>query len=309
MNAQNQAVLAKVEANYGVDAAPIGADDALEAGQVDITIDKQRLDRVAIRASLAALKVTFGRTLVTFSIPCELKGAGAAGTPPDIGPLLQACGLAETINLGVDVQYKPTNTPANIKSATIWVNVDGICFKATGCRGNLQIAESPTGVSTITFTMTGKLGSISDIAVPTCTYQTTTPVRAENMGISIGSWNDGVFRNLNLSSNCEVPERPDLNSDDGLKGVQIVYRDPQVSFRCEAELEATNPFWGDQEARNEKAMDATLGTVAGNIVTLTMPKVALLTIKPTPNGRFLEYEITAQALEDTGADNYTIKFS
>ncbi|WP_444932401.1 hypothetical protein ACJJIF_22000 (plasmid) [Microbulbifer sp. SSSA002] len=68
---------------------------------------------------------------VTFN--AELKGSGAAGTPPEIAPLLRACGLAETITAGTSVEYNLASE--GHESITLYLYEDGSLYKLTGVRG------------------------------------------------------------------------------------------------------------------------------------------------------------------------------
>ncbi len=55
-------------------------------------------------------------TEITFKV--ELRGSAAAGSAPEIGDLLEACGMAETVTAGSSVVYSPVSV--NDKSVTIY---------------------------------------------------------------------------------------------------------------------------------------------------------------------------------------------
>ena len=50
-----------------------------------------------------------GKHDATFSIEASLRPSGSAGTAPDVGPLLVAAGMTETVDAGVSVTYAPAN--------------------------------------------------------------------------------------------------------------------------------------------------------------------------------------------------------
>ena len=88
------------------------------------------------------------------SFKIELAGAGAAGTAPAWGPLLQACAFAETISAGAKVEYNPI-TGAE-KSLTIGINIAGQLHTMQGCRGTFTLELSSNAIPYINFTFTGQ---------------------------------------------------------------------------------------------------------------------------------------------------------
>lgn len=132
----------------------------------------------------------------------------------------------------------------------------------------------------------------------------------ESAGVSFGSFDAAVIRSLSFQTGNGLAERKDVNSDDGVKGMYIGSRDPQLSVVVEAELEATKAWAGNFTNRTEEAVDSLVGSVAGNKVTLTMPKF-VIDEPPTPaneNGIVL-FTLSGQTRESSGNDNITIKFS
>jgi hypothetical protein len=105
-------VLARVETTYGVDAvqaaiAANGADpvnnphpystDALLCAELDVSNDLSVLERGNYNPSLSSESTGVGRVLGRMAFRTELRASGVLGTPPRIGRLFRACGMAETI--------------------------------------------------------------------------------------------------------------------------------------------------------------------------------------------------------------------
>lgn len=307
---RNQVLLVKTETTYGVDAAPVASANSTLVFPVDYNPDVQALEYGVVRASISAEKKRLGRKIATFTIKAPLKGAGAAGTAPEIAPLIKACAMGETVNAGTDVQYKPVSASASMKSVTIYWYYDGRVVKAIGCMGNFSIDMPPGGYPTITFNMRGKLVSDSDASLPTSmSYQTTEPVIVESAGVSFGSFNDAVVKSMSFDSGNSVSDRTDVNSAEGVKGVSVTARNPKFSATVEATTEAVKAWWGNFTGRVEETVDITIGTVAGNIVTAAIPKFALENgMKPTEAEGFFVYPLSGQALESSGNDNITLTF-
>lgn len=95
---RNAVVLAKIETTEGVDASPTGGSNA-------ILVSDMSLEPLAgSEVSLSYIKQAFGASpsirvedYTTCSFTIDVAGSGAAGTAPAWGPLLRACGFAQTL--------------------------------------------------------------------------------------------------------------------------------------------------------------------------------------------------------------------
>ena len=153
---------------YGTDPTPDGADAVLVR---DLNITPQQSDVVSrdlIRPYLGASEQLLANTRVECTFSVELAGSGTAGTAPQYGKALQACGLSETIVAATSVTYAPVSE--SFDSVTIHYNVDGVRHKVTGCRGTFTLTANVGEIPTIDFTFTGIYNAPDDSALPTATY-------------------------------------------------------------------------------------------------------------------------------------------
>src|SRR3990170_2380928 len=89
-------ILAEKEVTYGTDPTPLPASNAILCEAPEIEVLGKKLERNNVKSyfgTLAPINVGDG---VKISITTELKGSGTAGTAPEIGPLLEACGMTHT---------------------------------------------------------------------------------------------------------------------------------------------------------------------------------------------------------------------
>ncbi len=122
---QRAVVLAEVEATFGVDPIPVPADDALLVDEPDFSVDITTIERNFARTSISPLPIAAGRKIASMTFNHEVRSNGSTSTPPRIGKVLRACGLAETtiaangtiVNGRVDV----TADAANTGDAVVWV--------------------------------------------------------------------------------------------------------------------------------------------------------------------------------------------
>jgi hypothetical protein len=161
-------ILIETESVYGTDPTPDGADAVLVR---DLNITPQQSDVVSrdlIRPYLGASEQLLANTRVECTFSVELAGSGTAGTAPQYGKALQACGLSETVSASTSVTYAPVSS--SFGSVTIHYNIDGVRHKVTGCRGTFTINANVGEIPTIDFTFTGIYNAPDDSALPSVTY-------------------------------------------------------------------------------------------------------------------------------------------
>ncbi|TIU35994.1 MAG: hypothetical protein E5W28_09325, partial [Mesorhizobium sp.] len=136
------AVLAKIETVYGTDPTPTGAANAIQMTNATVNpLEGEQVSRDLMLPYLGMQGVILTGTYVKIDGEVEIAGAGAAGDAPAYGPLLRACGLAETITVGTDVQYDPVSS--GFEAVTLYFNHDGVNHIALGSRGNVSFSLVP----------------------------------------------------------------------------------------------------------------------------------------------------------------------
>ncbi len=139
MLTNRELILAAIETTYNQDVSPTGAANAILCEALAASNEGLRMnERPALRSSIGMLKHVYGGSLTALEFTCEIKGSGSAGTAPEIGPLLRACGMSETIAGGTSVTYAPAS--ASHPSVTIYYMQDGLMRKLTGARGNVSFS-------------------------------------------------------------------------------------------------------------------------------------------------------------------------
>lgn len=95
---RKRTLLAKIETVYGTDSAPTGAANAILCRNLDITpLEGQTVSRDLVRPFYGNSEQLPTSMYVKASFEVEMAGSGTAGVAPAWGPLLRACGFAETI--------------------------------------------------------------------------------------------------------------------------------------------------------------------------------------------------------------------
>lgn len=266
------AVLAKTEAAYGTDPTPTGGANAMQMTNVQVEpMAGQSVSRDLLFPYLGHQGVLLTGTHGTIAGDIEIAGSGAAGTAPAWGPLLKACGFAETIDVGVDVQYNPIS--ATFSSVTIYYNLDGVQHILLGCRGSMSLSLVPLQVPRMRFSFTGLSGTITDVALPAVTltgFTKPVPVNKANTTMTLHGWT-AIAESLSIDIANQVEPRFLI----GEESVEIVDRMSTGSAVVVATSLATKDWFSIAAAETLAALAVQQGTVAGNIITLAAPKVQI----------------------------------
>lgn len=299
------ALLAKIETTYGTDPTPSGAANALLAIDAAFTpLEGEEVSRDLLTPWLGhqgvILTGLYGR--MEFSI--EIAGAGGAGDAPAYGPLLRACGLAETIDVGVDVQYDPVS--ASYEALTIWYNRDGVKHALVGCRGNVTMEFTPKGIPRFRFNFIGLHGTAAaDTVLPAVTltgFIKPVEVSKANTTFSLHAYSAGPTESISLDLGNQVEPRLLINSE----ACEIVDRKSMGSVVMEAPLLATKNWDAIARAHTTGALALVHGTVAGNIVQIGAPAVQIGRYTEGQTQGILNNTLPLMLLYDEGNDELKI---
>lgn len=269
---RNLAFLAKVETTAGTDAVPTASANAVKASNVQITpLEMQMAKRNTAQPFLGNTQqvMVAGYSRTEFDV--EVAGAGAAGTVPQYGALLQGSGFQEVVSAGVSVTYSPISD--QFKTLTLYTNIDGVLYKSVFMMGSVAMNLNALGIPVFRFSFTGLYVPVADTALPgSITYTDQVPVgmNAANTAFTIHGI-AAVMNQLTLDMKANIQYRNLAN----FEGVRYSDRMPEGSVRFEANKVATKDWWTTVRAGTLASLSVTHGTVVGNIVAIACPKVQL----------------------------------
>ncbi|WP_313074450.1 phage tail tube protein [Melaminivora sp.] len=265
-------LLAVIETTSGDDANPTAAANAIMCrALMPEPITAEQVSRDLIRpykGNSGKLVVGVHRRL---TCEVELAGSGAAGTAPAWGPLLQACGFAETVTAGQDVTYDPVSEGE--PTLTLYGYLDGILFKLTGVKGNVTFTLNAKAIPVMQFEFLGAYSPPTDTPLPTgvdysafqqpkTVGKANTPtfsfhgVQACTSAFSIAWGNTQAWREL---INCAGARSPD--------------RQPTGNVTMELPSIATKNWAEVVRAGTTGAMSLVHGVTPGNIIELAAPNI------------------------------------
>ncbi len=272
ISARTRIILFKTEATYGVDSAPDASNGFL---MTDVSLSPMEGDEVSrdlLLPYMGGQGVIPNGLYVRLKGKVELVGSGAAGTAPKWGPMLKACGTAETINAGVSTVYNPVSD--NHSSGTLHFWMGGTRHVATGMRGDAKFSWPAQGLPYIEFTMDGLYAGPAEAAriVPTLAgFQV--PQIASTANTPEFSINAVplVMRKAMLDMGNSVERRLLVGSE------SIVITDHRESFSAQVETVPLTIFdpYALANAQTNVPIVVRHGTVAGRRVRFDAPAAPL----------------------------------
>lgn len=298
-------LLAKLEASYGTDPTLTGAANAILAIDIKLSaMEGQDTSRELDTPWLGAQRTIPTDLYQKLSFKVELQTGGALGVAPGWGPLLRACGCAQTISAGVSVTYNPISTA--MESATLYLHVDGSRYILKGARGNAKFTVNPQGIPYIEFEFTGlwEAASTAADAVPTLTGFINPVIASKtNTPVFTVAGQALVMRQFVMDLGNEVERRFLINDH----SVLITDRAESIETTVEAvALSTWNPF-ALAASQSTAAVVLQHGTVAGNRATLNVPVAQVMrTPNLENNQKIVEWPLRLTPIPTAGNDQWTL---
>lgn len=297
--ARNTFILAKLETTYKTDASPTGAANAVQVSNFSSTpLNASNVKRDLIRGFFGGSEELVGTAYQELTFDVELAGSGAAGTAPAWGPLLRACGLAETVTASTRVDYTPVSTA--FESLTIYYHDDGVLHKLLGARGTVSFKLALGDRPMLSFRFMGLYSQVTATANPTPTltaWKTPLVVTDANTADLMFGGTHSPSGAPAITGGTAIPSKG-IEVDLGLsvnhtpllgdESIDITQR--EVSGKVSLDLTAAQEVtaMADVLAATTTSIGLVHGTTAGNKVLLWLPSVQRINPKKSDlNGRRL----------------------
>lgn len=305
LRTQRAVLAAKVEAAEGTAESLLAAQGVL-ALAATFQRNQDLVARNPLRPTLSQMASIPGRKTGTITSTIECKGSGTAGTAPEWGVFLRSCGFSETISPGVSVTYVPVST--GDPSITTALYMDGIRHLLAGCRSTFTLGGAVGELALFNFSTLGVEESTTDVAILAPTYQTTVPKVLKGLTFTLhGSTSPTVIcSSFAIDFGVQLSPRGDFSKTSGYASVFLGDRMPTVNFLVEKPLVATKDWYGILEAGTEASISLALTGSAGNIVTITAPKLQITNINEQDDGGKAMLSIDGKLNLNTGDDELSI---
>jgi hypothetical protein len=272
LRVSNEVLLAKTESVYNTDSVPVAGTNAVFIRNPNLQTEGLRMnERGSIRGSLGKLQKVYGGRLARLTFECEMKGSGTAGTAPEVGALLEACGMDETVVAVTSVTYQPVSTAH--ESVTIYYFEGGRKRHIlTGCRGTVSFTVEAGGILYAHFSFLGHFTEPTDQTQPVPVYNAQVPRAALGMTVSINGVTAVTVSSWTFNLNNVLSASPSFTPADGYGEVIVADRDVTGELVMESELDSVIDLDLLFSAGTRFAfLSGTIGSVAGNRIALSTP--------------------------------------
>lgn len=300
-------ILVKLEVTPGVDPTPTGLANALFVKNFNLTpLDGDEVEHEHLQPHFGNFDSELATAWSKVDFDVYLAGSGTAGVQPQYDPLLQACACGVNIVEDVSVTYAPVSN--NIKTVTIYVNIDGVNHALTYSRGNVAATTDAKGLPVLKFSMTGLFNPVADTVLPVPTYTNNAralPVNKANTvlslhGIALAATNFGfdfgnqvVYRNLIGSESVHIPDRKST-----------------YSTTFEAASVATKDWTDLAKKGTTGALSLIHGVGAGNIITFSSAKANVMKPSISDSEGIQMNQVNGRLIPSaTGNDEWSLAFT
>lgn len=301
---RDKIVLAKVEAQYGVDPTPDGANAILTTQLALTPMEGSDVDRdldLPYHGPQGTIPTELHQKL-TFRV--ELVGGGTAGAAPGWGVLLRACGCAETIVADTSVTYN--RVTRGHESVTFYVWIADTLHAIPGSRGTFKASLTAQGIPYLEFEFMGLFRvpvEAPRVQPSYAVYQKPQVVSGANTPVFTLGGIAFVLREAVLDLANDVQPRFLV----GGEGMLIVDHENVLTAKVEAVPVTVFDPYALALAQTEVAVALTHGTVPGRVASLAVPRAQLQRPQGLENAQdIVEWPLRLVPLASAGNDNWTM---
>ncbi len=300
--------LAKQDATYGTDPLPTGAANAVKGKNVKISpMEGQDLPRDLDLPAMGNQGTIPADLHMKLEFDIELAPSGVAGTAPAFGPMLRACGLAQTIVAATSVTYNPVTT--GHESATFYFQLGGTLWKMKGSRGTVKFMLNAQQIPVMSFVFTGLFEVATEVARPTPSYTAwKKPIIVSDANTPVHTVNGVALTLKEFSFDLGVKVEPRFLV--GSHSIEIVGREEMIEAKAEAVPVTTFDPFSLALTQAEVPVVITHGTAAGARVTINAPLSQVQRTAGLEEGQgIVEWPLRLAPQQNAGNDQFTIVFT
>ena len=294
-------LLAKIETTKGTDSVPVVGTNAVRIKSGKISLAQEAVPYAPIKQTMGNLPHLIGKQTLQLEVEVDLHGSGAAGTAPEFGVLMQACGLLETLVAVTSAAYDPLT--ANHKSISIYWYEDGLLWKMLGAVGKLSFNAQIGAPPTLKFTFMSAYVAPTVVADPTgAVYQSAAPIVMSTADVI----NDGAVIKVgafNLEDGNDVQHHYTTAQN------EFVVANRQPKLKLTKDSISTAAEWTALNAGTNAALSATFGATAGNRLVLTAPVCRREGVATGQRADRNTLELSYGVFESAGDDQFKFLFN
>lgn len=297
----NRLLLAKIESTKGTDSVPVVGTNAVRIRSGKITTPTESVARNTVKQTMGPQAHLIGKQTFQLELEIELKPSGAAGTAPEYGPLLQACGLSETLVASTSAAYDPlTNSQ---KSVSIYWFEDGLKYVLLGTVGKVSMDAQIGQVPVLKFTLSAPFVAPTAVSCPTgAVYQSAAPIVMSSADVI----NDGAAIKVGAYS---FDDGNDVQHHYTTGNSEFVVAGRTPKLKLTKDSVSTAAEWTALTAGTNVVMSATFGASAGNRLVHSGPVLRRESVAHAARADRETLEVAYGMYESAGDDAFKFLFN
>lgn len=311
ISAKRQILLLKMETTSGTDSVPTAASNAILASNFSVTPEADKIGRPVDRPYFGGFRHTLANFRVVIEFDFEMVGSSTVGNAPPIGPVLRACGHAQTLNASTSAVYNPISS--SFETCSIYfqridpndqTKVQN--FAVLGCMGTIEWEKSiggyPKGRARF-------LGTWVDPTNPALTNPTLSGFQ-DPPAVTMSSWAVTLDSFAINTRSLKLTQAAEQQFHEGSERKATITMDRRPTF----ELTVYDPgtaknIWGLMTGNNAVVLSSVVNGGAGKIITLGAPVVQLDLVRWAEINGAQGLTIPLVACPSSGNDEYLWTFT
>lgn len=311
ISAKRKILLLKIETTSGTDSVPTAATNAMLASNFSVTPEANKIVREVDRAYFGNFRHVLGNLRVVVEFDFEMVGNSSVGTAPAIGPVLRACGHAQTLNASTSAAYNPISSAfetASIYFQTIDPNDQSKVqnFAILGAMGTIEFSGEIGGFLKGRARLIGTYVAPTNPSLtnPTLTgFQDPPAITMSTLAVTLDSFAINT-RSFRLTQGAEQQfhegsERKATITTDRRSTMELTVFDPGTA----------KDVWGLMSGNTACVLSLAVNGGAGKIATLGGPVVQLDLIRWAEINGAQGLTIPLVLCPSSGNDEYTWTFT
>lgn len=263
-------------------------------------------------AAGSVITITFANDLdgivVTSGVTAlDLGDSGATATPTWTGSL--ALGQQWRVSVSpTGIVYTPVSS--SFEGLTLWLYMDGILHKMSGCQGTFTFNAEAGAYGTLEFTFTGNYTDPIDAKMISGTFENInlSPPIFELAKLVVDS-HDVSVQALTYNQNNQIVPRIDANFDEGYNGSRLVSRSPEGGINPEVRQVGEYDFWAKMSAASSMHLSTRIGQDAGNTFWFSSPNAVYSGLTYSDRDGIRVFDAGLSFSRESGNDEVRLIFS
>ena len=301
-------LLAKIQPTAATDSVPTAAANAMLVSNLKVQpLVAGFEERNNIQPYMGNQGKVYTGAYSECSFDVELQASGTAGTAPKFGPLLRACGFAETLVAVTSAAYAPITS--SFEMVTLYYYLDGLLYIMTDAKGTVSFSLNARGIPKMSYKFTGFQVNPTDTVFPAGTDYSgfKDPIVAGKLNTPTFTLHSIAVKVQSFS--IDMANAITYRRLIGSETVEQTDRSPTGSISMELDTVAVKAWTATVKAGTLAALAITHGIGAGYLSSFAAPKVQITDYSLEESDGIAMMSAKLQLQPNAGNDELVLTFT